>query len=151
MKYFIQMSDQVSRPLFLPVTVSRMRALNRLGPGSGVPAVDLAWYMTAGKDGEIPWTVFATDARGERLQAHVRLGGILCSWNFVIILYEMEKRKEEEGRVESGCQWKWFLSIHSSSAWRVFSVLDLRDVPPFHYVYEWKFLLLSSSPAFRCY
>lgn len=42
MKYFIEISDQVSRPLFLPVTVSRMRALNRLGPGSGVPAVDLA-------------------------------------------------------------------------------------------------------------
>lgn len=33
----------------------------------------------------------------------------------------------------------------------IFCVLDLRDVPPFHYVYEWKFLLLSSSPAFRCY
>lgn len=43
-KYFIQKSDEVSRPLFrrLPVTVSRMRALNRLVPGPGVPAVDLA-------------------------------------------------------------------------------------------------------------
>lgn len=56
-----------------------MRALNRLDPGSGVPAVDLARYMTAGKDGEIPWTVFATDARGDWLQAHVRFGGILYS------------------------------------------------------------------------
>lgn len=62
--------------------------------------------MTAGKYGEIPWTVLATDARGQRLQAHVRLGGILCSYEIAWAIfrnpdYAMERRKEE-GRGRKG-------------------------------------------------